>query len=64
MGPLQQMQVPSQVDHDERRVSAMHKGDHLGNRQAWRIKGEPMDKNRIGGTARQGDGHVLHYPMG
>ena len=55
MGALLRVQVPSQVDHDERSEAQLHEGDRVWDRQAWSINCEPMDKNRIVGTAKQGD---------
>ncbi|GAB2865411.1 hypothetical protein GCM10027277_37940 [Pseudoduganella ginsengisoli] len=54
MGALMWVKVPPQADHSERSDAQLQKGDRLWGGSVER-NCEPMNKNRIGGAAKQGE---------
>ena len=54
MGAHLRVQVPPQVDQDERSEAQLHEGDRVWEGSVERSC-EPMDKNRIEGAAEQGE---------
>ncbi|MFM0176705.1 hypothetical protein PQR33_46330, partial [Paraburkholderia sediminicola] len=54
MGALLWVEVPPRVDHSERSEAQLHEGDRVWGGSVERSC-EPMDKNRIGGVAEQGE---------